>query len=254
MGLIRGFSGELGAILKLVVTGFIGYGILGVIVKNLDPSLIENLFFPATIFALTYIFVNFLAKITITPIVMAMRSFTPFIIDKIFGIGLGIAKAMTMTLIFYNLFVQMSDIMKKELPEWFVGSYSEIALEEANIVFSPYLPDIKDLLALRKAQKGDGDTNSALFNKFLNQDDNKELLNSDSNDDEENSEESPLAEGLLGDKLKDVQKLMKHYQFMDKLDDDGNISSEEESENSENGEIYGEEQLQGLDALMKQLN
>jgi len=266
MGIIRGFSGELGAILKLIVTGFIGYGILGYVVRNLDPSLIQNLFFPATIFTLTYIFVNFLSKITISPIVLFLRRFTPFIIDKILGVMLGTAKAMTIVLIIYNMVVQISDATEKELPDWLVGSYSEILLEEANVRFGPYLPNIKDLFALRKAQKGTNKINETLFNKYLGSEETEELLghgsaNRNSDEDSENQEsndDKKGSEGILGDKLKDIQKLMKHYQFMDKLDEEG--LGEDSFEDSGDGdyenedEIYGKDNLDALDSLINQLN
>jgi len=212
IGAVRGFSGELGSLLKLTLTIFISYKILDIINDKLDIPILQNVFFPAIMYTVVYIVTSFILKIIIYQMVFLLRSATPPIIDKPFGVILGFSKALLILTMLYIITATAIFTLKIETPKWLQNTFTQRYCTSLSLQFLRLIPNIE----YDKHNIGD---NSLLLNMSP--------LPSHKKDDKE----SPTIPNILPSNLQDskilkdpevlkgVLTILKHRKAMEKLDD-----------------------------------
>lgn len=143
IGAVRGFSGELGSLLKLTLTIFISYKILNIINDKLDIPILQNIFFPAMMYTVVYIVTSFILKIIIYQMVFLLRSATPPIIDKPLGIILGFSKALLILTILYIITATAIFTLKIETPKWLQGTFTEKYCISLSLKLLNLIPNIE---------------------------------------------------------------------------------------------------------------
>ena len=117
IGAYRGFSGELGSTIKLIVTSAISYFIIFAIKDKLGASLLDNLFVPIAIFSTIYFIIGFIIRFFTNQLVFLIRSILPSVIDKPLGVIFAISKAIAIILLLSFITNNLASLMKIGLPE-----------------------------------------------------------------------------------------------------------------------------------------
>ena len=215
VGVIRGLSGEVGALLKFALTSIISYKILGIVNEKLGTSLIQNIFFPISIIAVVYILTSFILKIFIIQIVFILRTVIPVFIDKPLGAIVGVTKSFLILTMIYTLIATIFYSLKQPNPEWLKDSRTEYHLNNLTI-------KIFNITNITYDEDNIG--NNSLLAKIF------DLSNF-------NKEDTPLLEGLKpinnkkqehnNSKLEKLNNIMDHYKTLKNIQQDENDIDEE---------------------------
>lgn len=142
IGVIRGFSGELGSLLKLILTIVISYKLIAILNDKLDFSFTQNIWFPITIYTIVYILTSFFLKIILFQMVFILRTITPNMIDKPLGALLGFSKIIFILTIIYIITVTVIFSLKIDTPTWLKDTKTEKHFNNLSITFLNIIPNV----------------------------------------------------------------------------------------------------------------
>lgn len=142
LGVSRGLSGELGALLKLIFTSLITYKILLIIDQKYN-FILSNAITPIIMGVSIYFVINLLLKIIISPLTILLRTIIPTIIDKPLGMILGLGKSLLILTILYIITITVSYNITKEQPKWLKDSKSDLYFKNITIKIFAMIPSLK---------------------------------------------------------------------------------------------------------------
>jgi uncharacterized membrane protein required for colicin V production len=215
MGSYRGFSGELGATIKLFVTLFLSYGIMYLIRDKLDSSLINNFLVPMILFSTVYLITGFVIKFFTNQLVTLIRVILPKFVDKPLGVLLALTKASLIIFIVLFAIDKLKEVLNLQLPVW-------IAESQTNQFASEYYG------GLTKKVVGDKNAKKMILERLLKQkSDDKDapkVKNTKEFDDLSKQDKLQLLKGLLKNyktpdkkKAKEDEKLKIEYETLEEL-------------------------------------
>ena len=227
LGTYRGFSGELGSLLKLVLTIVISYKVLGMINEKLNFSFIQNIFFPMTIYSVVYILTSFILKIIIFQMVFMLRSIIPSVVDKPLGAILGFIKTILILIMIYIVAATTIFTLKIDTPKWLGGTKTESHLITLSIKFLNLIPNIE----FDEDNIGDNSLLSSMISASANSKKGKSIIPNAENILNNSSNKSDQLQGLYNilKEQKNLQKIIPGEVDSDSMDLDSLIEELEKN-------------------------